>query len=138
TEALITDLPEKEAAMPAMPHGGGGMGGMGGGDFQPGRPAPRQSGGLRGHSPRRPSGVNACHRRLGRARPSVEPAGRSMRDSGDVRDDLLGGPLEVYLLLEQEVEDDQSSARHLDLAYPVDAFLGGAHQRDAVGEAAVP
>jgi chaperonin GroEL len=32
TEALITDLPEKEAAMPAMPHGGG-MGGMGGGDF---------------------------------------------------------------------------------------------------------
>jgi chaperonin GroEL len=32
TEALITDLPEKESAMPAMPHGGG-MGGMGGGDF---------------------------------------------------------------------------------------------------------
>ena len=35
TEALITDLPEKEPAMPAMPPGGGmgGMGGMGGGDF---------------------------------------------------------------------------------------------------------
>ena len=35
TEALITDLPEKESAMPAMPPGGGmgGMGGMGGGDF---------------------------------------------------------------------------------------------------------
>jgi chaperonin GroEL len=32
TEALITDLPEKESAMPAMPPGGG-MGGMGGGDF---------------------------------------------------------------------------------------------------------
>ena len=32
TEALITDIPEKESAMPAMPHGGG-MGGMGGGDF---------------------------------------------------------------------------------------------------------
>jgi chaperonin GroEL len=32
TEALITDLPEKEPAMPAMPPGGG-MGGMGGGDF---------------------------------------------------------------------------------------------------------
>jgi len=34
TEALITDIPEKEQAMPAMPHGGGmgGMGGMGG-DF---------------------------------------------------------------------------------------------------------
>jgi chaperonin GroEL len=34
TEALITDLPEKESAMPAMPPGGGmgGMGGMGG-DF---------------------------------------------------------------------------------------------------------
>jgi len=31
TEALITDIPEKEQAMPAMPHGGG-MGGMGG-DF---------------------------------------------------------------------------------------------------------
>ena len=35
TEALITDIPEEKAAMPAMPHGGGmgGMGGMGGGDF---------------------------------------------------------------------------------------------------------
>jgi chaperonin GroEL len=34
TEALITDLPEKEQAAPGMPHGGGmpGMGGMGG-DF---------------------------------------------------------------------------------------------------------
>ena len=32
TEALITDLPEKEPAMPAMPPSGG-MGGMGGGDF---------------------------------------------------------------------------------------------------------
>jgi chaperonin GroEL len=32
TEALITDLPEKEPAMPAMPPGGG-LGGMGGGDF---------------------------------------------------------------------------------------------------------
>ena len=32
TEALITDIPEEKAAMPAMPHGGG-MGGMGGGDF---------------------------------------------------------------------------------------------------------
>jgi chaperonin GroEL len=32
TEALITELPEKEPAMPAMPPGGG-MGGMGGGDF---------------------------------------------------------------------------------------------------------
>ena len=32
TEALITDIPEKESAMPAMPPGGG-MGGMGGGDF---------------------------------------------------------------------------------------------------------
>jgi chaperonin GroEL len=34
TEALITDIPEKAQAMPAMPHGGGmgGMGGMGG-DF---------------------------------------------------------------------------------------------------------
>jgi len=34
TEALITDIPEKEHAMPPMPHGGGmgGMGGMGG-DF---------------------------------------------------------------------------------------------------------
>ena len=31
TEALITDIPEKEQAMPSMPHGG--MGGMGGGDF---------------------------------------------------------------------------------------------------------
>jgi chaperonin GroEL len=29
TEALITDLPEKEAPAPAMPPGGG-MGGMGG------------------------------------------------------------------------------------------------------------
>jgi chaperonin GroEL len=35
TEVLITDLPEKEPAMPAVPPGGGmgGMGGMGGGDF---------------------------------------------------------------------------------------------------------
>jgi chaperonin GroEL len=31
TEALITDIPEKEPAMPSMPPGG--MGGMGGGDF---------------------------------------------------------------------------------------------------------
>ena len=30
TEALITDIPEKEPAGPAMPPGGGGMGGMGG------------------------------------------------------------------------------------------------------------
>jgi chaperonin GroEL len=31
TEAIITDLPEKEGKMPAMPGGMGGMGGMGGG-----------------------------------------------------------------------------------------------------------
>jgi chaperonin GroEL len=33
TEALVTEIPEKEKPAPAAPHGGGGMGGMGGMDY---------------------------------------------------------------------------------------------------------